>query len=56
MTSKDKNQTAEKAFWDWIGQCPKGIYVNHDFTDSEDHQKIHVFGFAVPVEDQRNDG
>ena len=55
MTSKEKNQTIEQSFWDWIEQCPKGVYVNHDFTDSEDHQKIHVFGFAVPVKEQRNE-
>lgn len=42
--------TKEQAFWDWIDQCPEGVYVNHDFTDDEDEQKIHVFGFAVPKE------
>lgn len=37
-------------FWAWIDQCPDGVYVNHDFTDDEDDQKIYVFGFAVPKE------
>ena len=48
--------TPSQQFWDWIAECPKGIYVNHDWTDTEDHQKIHVFGFAVPItEGDQND-
>jgi hypothetical protein len=43
--------TKSQKFWAWINQCPDGVYVNHDFTDDEDDQKIHVFGFAVPKED-----
>jgi len=53
MTSKDKNQTAEKAFWDWIDQCPKGINVSHEFvmvSDLTPHQKIEGFTFTVPKE------
>ena len=42
--------TKSQEFWAWIDQCPDGVYVNHDFTDDEDDQKIHVFGFAVPKE------
>ena len=43
------NRTPSQKFWDWIAQCPDEIYINHDFTDTEDEQKIHVFGFAVPI-------
>ena len=50
LLAEPKGANKEEAFWEWIDQCPKGIYVNHDFTDDEDHQKIHVFGFAVPKE------
>jgi len=41
--------TPSQKFWDWIAQCPDEIYIHHDFTDTEDHQKIHVYGFAVPI-------
>jgi len=43
-------ETIDKQFWDWIENCPKEIYVNHDYTDDEDKHKIYVFGFAVPKE------
>ena len=43
------NRTPSQKFWAWIAQCPDEIYINHDFTDTEDEQKIHVFGFAVPI-------
>ena len=46
----EQEPTKAEAFWQWIDECPKGVYVNHDFTDDEDNQKIHVFGFAVPKE------
>lgn len=46
----EQKPTIAEAFWQWIDECPKGVYVNHDFTDDEDNQKIHVFGFAVPKE------
>jgi len=42
--------TKSQEFWAWIDRCPDGVYVYHDFTDDEDDQKIHVFGFAVPKE------
>ena len=42
--------TKSQEFWAWIDQCPDGVYAYHDFTDDEDTQKIHVFGFAVPKE------
>ena len=47
--------TKAQEFWAWIDQCPDGVYVNHDFTDDEDTQKIHVFGFAVPKEEDDDD-
>ena len=47
--------TKAKEFWEWIDQCPKGVYVNHDFTDDDDDQLIYVFGFAVPKEENDND-
>ena len=48
--------TPAQKFWAWIAQCPDEIYINHDFTDTEDEQKIHVFGFAVPItEGDQND-
>lgn len=53
--AEDLNHTSAslaEAFWQWIDECPKGVYVNHDFTDDEDNQKIHVFGFAVPKENE----
>ena len=47
--------TKAQEFWAWIDQCPDGVYVNHDFTDDEDDQKIHIFGFAVPKEIDNDD-
>jgi hypothetical protein len=47
--------TKSQEFWAWIDQCPDGVYVYHDFTDDEDTQKIHVFGFAVPKENDNDD-
>jgi hypothetical protein len=44
----ENNRTIDQRFWDWVDDCPTGVYVNHDFTDDEDNQKIYVFGFAVP--------
>ena len=42
--------TKSEKFWEWISECPDGVYAHHDFTDDEDKQKVHVFGFAVPKE------
>jgi hypothetical protein len=42
--------TKSQEFWAWIDKCPDGVYAYHDFTDDEDTQKIHVFGFVVPKE------
>lgn len=42
--------TISKEFWEWIDQCPDGVYINHDHTDDDDDQLIYVFGFAVPKE------
>ena len=44
----ENDRTIDQRFWDWVDDCPEGIYVNHDSTDDEDNQKIYVFGFAVP--------
>ena len=44
--------TKAKEFWEWIDQCPDGVYVNHDSTDDEDEQNIYVFGFVVPKENE----
>lgn len=43
----------EKAFWEWIDQCPEGIHVDHDFimvSDLTPHQKIKYFHFTIPME------
>ena len=49
MTQQGKH---EKAFWEWIDQCPHGVYPHHDSTDDEGEHKIYVFGFAVRQEDE----
>lgn len=39
--------TPSKKFWDWMALCP--VSANRDYTETEDDQKIHVFGFVVPI-------
>jgi hypothetical protein len=46
--------TKAQEIWAWINQCPNGVYAHHDFTDDEDTQKIHVFEFAVPKENDND--
>jgi hypothetical protein len=47
--------TKSQEFWAWINQCPDGVYAYRDSTDDEDEQKIHVFGFVVPKEEDDDD-
>lgn len=42
--------TKDEEFWNWIMQCPHGVFENHESTDDEGDHTIYVFGFAVPKE------
>ena len=51
-STDDEKETTNDQFWDWMAQCP--VSSSRLDTDVEPDQKIHVFGFVVPISEEES--